>query len=75
MNNNLQYHCHHVRWMACDWVDIAMKELVFEICLEYNMILFICCQQAIKNNAGLRLWVLFFLVVCSFSLLFLDWYS
>lgn len=32
-------------------------------------------REAIKNNAGLRLWVLFFLVVCSFSLLFLDWYS
>ncbi|XP_041477534.1 syntaxin-18-like [Lytechinus variegatus] len=32
-------------------------------------------REAIKNNAGMRLWILFFLVVCSFSLLFLDWYS
>lgn len=31
--------------------------------------------QAIKNNAGFRVWVLFFLVMCSFSLLFLDWYD
>uniref|UniRef100_A0A4X1SI74 Syntaxin 18 n=1 Tax=Sus scrofa TaxID=9823 RepID=A0A4X1SI74_PIG len=30
---------------------------------------------AIKNNAGFRVWVLFFLVMCSFSLLFLDWYD
>lgn len=33
------------------------------------------CPQAIKNNAGFRVWVLFFLVMCSFSLLFLDWYD
>lgn len=32
-------------------------------------------SQAIKNNAGFRVWVLFFLVMCSFSLLFLDWYD
>uniref|UniRef100_G1SUE6 Syntaxin 18 n=1 Tax=Oryctolagus cuniculus TaxID=9986 RepID=G1SUE6_RABIT len=32
-------------------------------------------QQAIKNNAGFRVWILFFLVMCSFSLLFLDWYD
>ncbi|KAF7248239.1 Syntaxin-18 [Varanus komodoensis] len=31
--------------------------------------------QAIKNNAGFRVWILFFLVMCSFSLLFLDWYG
>ncbi|KAK2499468.1 hypothetical protein MC885_001046, partial [Smutsia gigantea] len=31
--------------------------------------------DAIKNNAGFRVWVLFFLVMCSFSLLFLDWYD
>lgn len=31
--------------------------------------------QAIKNNAGFRVWILFFLVMCSFSLLFLDWYD
>lgn len=32
-------------------------------------------RQAIKRNAGLRVWVLFFLLVMSFSLLFLDWYN
>lgn len=31
--------------------------------------------KAIKNNAGFRVWILFFLVMCSFSLLFLDWYD
>ncbi|KAJ7999667.1 hypothetical protein DPEC_G00196790 [Dallia pectoralis] len=30
-------------------------------------------REAIKNNAGFRVWILFFLVMCSFSLLFLDW--
>ena len=35
----------------------------------------VLCPQAIKNNAGFRVWVLFFLVMCSFSLLFLDWYD
>ncbi|XP_039191791.1 syntaxin-18 isoform X4 [Crotalus tigris] len=29
-------------------------------------------REAIKNNAGFRVWILFFLVMCSFSLLFLD---
>lgn len=32
-------------------------------------------RQVIKRNAGLRVWVLFFLLVMSFSLLFLDWYN
>ncbi|XP_062515557.1 syntaxin-18-like [Corticium candelabrum] len=32
-------------------------------------------REAIKNNAGFRVWILFFLVMCSVSLLFLDWYS
>ena len=32
-------------------------------------------REAIKNNAGFRVWILFFLVMCSFSLLFLEWYS
>ncbi|KAL5016406.1 hypothetical protein ScPMuIL_005995 [Solemya velum] len=32
-------------------------------------------REAMKNNAGFRVWILFFLVVCSFSLLFLDWYN
>ncbi|XP_058066722.1 syntaxin-18 [Anopheles bellator] len=31
--------------------------------------------QAIRRNAGLRVWVLFFLIVMSFTLLFLDWYN
>ncbi|KAG8135017.1 hypothetical protein E2320_008074 [Naja naja] len=31
-------------------------------------------REAIKNNAGFRVWILFFLVMCSFSLLFLDWF-
>ncbi|XP_063727602.1 syntaxin-18-like [Symsagittifera roscoffensis] len=32
-------------------------------------------RNAMRNNAGLRFWILFFLVVSSFSLLFLDWYD
>lgn len=32
-------------------------------------------RQAIQRNAGLRVFILFFLVVMSFSLLFLDWYN
>lgn len=32
-------------------------------------------KQAMQRNAGLRVWVLFFLLVMSFSLLFLDWYN
>uniref|UniRef100_A0A8D0GTM9 Syntaxin-18 n=1 Tax=Sphenodon punctatus TaxID=8508 RepID=A0A8D0GTM9_SPHPU len=32
-------------------------------------------REAIKNNAGFRVWILFFLVMCSFSLMFLDWYD
>lgn len=32
-------------------------------------------RQAIQRNAGLRVWILFFLLVISFSLLFLDWYN
>lgn len=32
-------------------------------------------REAIKNNASFRVWILFFLVMCSLSLLFLDWYS
>ncbi|KAL1490991.1 hypothetical protein ABEB36_011655 [Hypothenemus hampei] len=32
-------------------------------------------RQAMQRNAGLRVWVLFFLLVMSFSLLFLDWYN
>lgn len=32
-------------------------------------------RQAIRSNAGLRVWILFFLAVMSFTLLFLDWYN
>lgn len=32
-------------------------------------------RQAMQRNAGLRVWVLFFLLLMSFSLLFLDWYN
>ncbi|CAG0893850.1 unnamed protein product [Darwinula stevensoni] len=32
-------------------------------------------REAIKKNAGFRVWILFFLLVMSFSLLFLDWYN
>jgi len=32
-------------------------------------------RQAIQRNAGLRVYVLFFLIVMSLSLLFLDWYN
>jgi len=32
-------------------------------------------REAIKNSATFRVWVLFFLVMCTFSLLFLDWYN
>lgn len=32
-------------------------------------------RQAIQRNAGLRVWILLFLLVISFSLLFLDWYN
>ncbi|EAA05146.4 syntaxin-18 [Anopheles arabiensis] len=32
-------------------------------------------KQAIQRNAGLRVWVLFFFIVMSFTLLFLDWYN
>ncbi|XP_023210161.1 syntaxin-18-like [Centruroides sculpturatus] len=32
-------------------------------------------REAMKKNAGFRVWILFFLIVISFSLLFLDWYN
>ncbi|XP_066278113.1 syntaxin-18-like [Branchiostoma lanceolatum] len=32
-------------------------------------------REAMKKDAGFRVWILFFLVMCSFSLLFLEWYS
>ena len=32
-------------------------------------------REAIKNSATFRVWILFFLVMCTLSLLFLDWYN
>lgn len=32
-------------------------------------------RSAIRNNAGLRVYILFFILVLSFTLLFLDWYN
>jgi syntaxin 18 len=32
-------------------------------------------REAMKNNAAFRIWILFFLIVCTLSLLFLDWYN
>lgn len=32
-------------------------------------------RNAIQKNAGFRVWILFFLLVLSFSLIFLDWYK
>ncbi|KAI8433976.1 hypothetical protein MSG28_012127 [Choristoneura fumiferana] len=32
-------------------------------------------KQAIQRNAGLRVYILFFLLVMAFTLLFLDWYN
>jgi len=32
-------------------------------------------REAMMNNATFRVWLLFFLVMCSFSLIFLEWYS
>ena len=32
-------------------------------------------REAMKKNAGLRVWILFFLLMMSFAILFLDWYN
>jgi len=32
-------------------------------------------REAMMNNAGFRIWILIFLILCTFSLLFLEWYS
>ena len=32
-------------------------------------------RKAIQRNASIRVYILFFLIVMSFSLLFLDWYN
>jgi len=41
----------------------------------YSLPVYTCVLQAMKNNAVFRIWILFFLIVCTFSLLFLDWYN
>ena len=56
------------------------NEEVRQVSLYYIFILIVlsCLNvhlQAIKNRASFRAWILFILIVCSFSLLFLDWYS
>lgn len=55
--------------MFCQFLNQALLSM-YCIC-----IIFFSFLQAIKNNAGFRVWILFFLVMCSFSLLFLDWYG
>lgn len=32
-------------------------------------------RDAIRNTAQMRRWIIFFLLVMTFSLLFLDWYN
>ncbi|CAG0916642.1 unnamed protein product [Notodromas monacha] len=32
-------------------------------------------REAMKKNAGLRVWILFFFLIMSFAILFLDWYN
>lgn len=32
-------------------------------------------REAMKNSAGFRVWILFFILVLSLSILFLDWYN
>ncbi|XP_067935224.1 syntaxin-18-like [Watersipora subatra] len=32
-------------------------------------------REAMKNNAGMRVWIIFAICVLSFTLLFLDWYN
>ncbi|ESO04657.1 hypothetical protein HELRODRAFT_111663 [Helobdella robusta] len=32
-------------------------------------------REAMKNNAGFRVWIMFILIVFAFSILFLDWYN
>jgi len=32
-------------------------------------------RQAMQNNSGFRIALIFFILVLSFSLLFLDWYN
>lgn len=32
-------------------------------------------REAMKKNAGFRVWVLFFIITLAFTVLFLDWYN
>lgn len=32
-------------------------------------------RDAMKKNAGFRIWILFFIITLSFVVLFLDWYN
>jgi syntaxin 18 len=32
-------------------------------------------REAMKKNAGFRVWVLFFITTLAFTILFLDWYN
>ena len=46
------------------------------ISITMSMMMILCLLiQAIKNRASLRVWILFTLIVLSFAILFLDWYS
>jgi len=55
---------------------IFLVKYTGEFCLrESASELRVVCVQAMKNNAVFRIWILFFLIVCTFSLLFLDWYN
>ena len=43
--------------------------------ISITMMMILCLIQAIKNRASLSVWILFTLIVLSFAILFLDWYS
>lgn len=32
-------------------------------------------REAMKKNAGFRVWILFFIITLAFTILFLDWYN
>ena len=51
--------------------DMLCQCLMHVICCS----ILLCAPQAIKSKASFRLWILFVLIVFSFSLLFLDWYN
>ena len=58
---------------------IEGNEQIKGVSTSQNSVLFLTtfskCTQAIKNKASLRVWILFILIVLSFAILFLDWYS